>query len=390
MHTMAGNLEGAEALFSLLGAVEDPALFLPLGELGLLRGVEPLPEHEATTRTRRVRVQVAVPAPGYPESAAHELRDRMKAVLGDVELEVAFLPLSEEEAAEVGERLRQANGTDAPADPNSTGGIRPNPFGARRAGVRVLAICSGKGGVGKSSVTVNLAVALARMGQRVGVLDADIYGFSVPRMLGIDYPPLSVGRTLVPPVAHGVRVTSMGFFVDEDKAVAWRGPMLHKALEQFLVDVQWGPLDFLLVDMPPGTGDVPLSVADQLPGAECYVVTTPQPAAQRVAQRAAALAREVRLPVRGVIENMAYWRAPDGQCHAIFGEGGGAALAADLEVPLLASLPLESAVREGADEGVPAAVAAPEGEVAKAFAELAAHIVELGPARVYRSELKVH
>ena len=371
-----------EELLARVGAVEDPALFHPLGELGVLRAVRPA--------SRGYQVIVAEP-PDYPDTAAHALLDELRGLLG-AETELALEPLGDEELLALGARLRAYDGTSAPASGPAQGhgaAARPNPFGRPRSATRVLAICSGKGGVGKSSVTVNLAVALARNGARVGLLDADIYGFSVPRMLGVAHAPLTVGRTLVPPVAHGVRVVSMGFFVDEDKAVAWRGPMLHKALEQFLVDVHWGPLDYLVVDMPPGTGDVPMSVASQLPGAECYVVTTPQPAAQRVAQRAAALAREVRMPVRGVIENMSYWLAPDGQRHAIFGSGGGQALADDLDVPLLGCLPLETAVREGADEGEPALVAAPEGEVAGATGALATAIAALGPARVYRSELTV-
>lgn len=380
---MTGEQHSSEEILAALGALEDPALFHPLGELGLLRSVQP-------TGTG-IQVVVAAP-PEYPDAAAHELLERLRAVAG-AHVELALHPMDDDELVALGLRLRAYDGTAAPDSGPAQGHggeARENPFGRRRSGTRVLAISSGKGGVGKSSVTVNLAVALAAAGQRVGLLDADIYGFSVPRMLGVASPPLTVGRTLVPPVAHRVRVVSMGFFVDEDRAVAWRGPMLHKALEQFLVDVHWGSLDFLVVDMPPGTGDVPMSVAAQLPGAECYVVTTPQPAAQRVAQRAAALAREVRMPVRGVIENMSYWIAPDGAHHEIFGAGGGADLAASLEVPLLAQLPLETAVREGADGGAPAVVASPDGPVAAAFEALAAAVVALGPARVYRSELKVN
>ena len=289
-------------------------------------------------------------------------------------------------------RLRELTGT-APA-PGAAGhegsaGTGTNPFLTPRGSTRVLAVASGKGGVGKSSVTVNLAVGLARRGLDVGLVDADIYGFSVPRMLGIGRPPMTLGRTLVPPVAHGVRVISMGFFVDEERGVAWRGPMLHRAIEQFLSDVHWGSPDVLVVDMPPGTGDVALSLGQHLPSAELYVVTTPQPAAQRVAQRSAALGRQLRLPVRGVIENMSFFEAPDGARYEIFGAGGGAQLAESLGVPLLVQIPLELAVREGADEGHPAAEVAPGGAVATAFDELARTIDELGPARVYRKELSV-
>jgi ATP-binding protein involved in chromosome partitioning len=195
-------------------------------------------------------------------------------------------------------------------------------------------------------------------------------------------------RAIVPPVAHGVRCISMGFFYDEDKAVAWRGPMLHKALEQFLVDVHWGTLDFLVVDMPPGTGDVPLSVGQQLPRAEVYVVTTPQIGATRVAQRAGALAKQLRHPVRGVIENMSWFIDPHGGRHEIFGAGGGTFLAEALSVPLLAQIPLVPA-SGGSDDSVPDAVVDSTGEISTAFRALAEAIVELGPARVYRSELSI-
>jgi ATP-binding protein involved in chromosome partitioning len=358
-------------------------------------------------------VILAVPAAGYP--APDELTARIGAALGVAPAEVILVPEALDEAGE-GElsallrRLdaRAAGATtaeggaavedgEAAGQPPAAAGAaarggataRANPFSGRGSRTRVIAVASGKGGVGKSSVTVNLAVALARAGHSVGLLDADIYGFSVPRMLGVESPPLTVGRLIVPPVAHGVRVVSMAFFVDEDKAVAWRGPMLHRALEQFLVDVHWGNPRYLLVDMPPGTGDVPLSVAQQLPSAELLVVTTPQPAAQRVAQRAAALARQLRLPVRGVVENMSFFEAPDGSRHEIFGAGGGAALAGALDVPLLAQIPLVPAVRQGADDGRPAAQVDPSGAVARAFDDLAAKLDEMGPARVYRKELTV-
>jgi ATP-binding protein involved in chromosome partitioning len=253
----------------------------------------------------------------------------------------------------------------------------------------VLAIASGKGGVGKSSVTVNLAVALARAGHSVGLLDADVYGFSVPSMLGVTEAPTMLGQLLVPPVVFGVRCMSLGFFVEEDQAVIWRGPMLHKALEQFLVDVHWGAPEFLLIDLPPGTGDVSLSIAQFVPGAEVFVVTTPQPAAQRVAQRAAVMARQLRLPLRGVIENMSFFVGDDGRRYELFGAGGGQQLADDLGVGLLAQIPFVPALRAGGDSGVPIVVSQPDGEVATGFTVLAAKIAGLGPARVYRSELSV-
>jgi ATP-binding protein involved in chromosome partitioning len=246
---------------------------------------------------------------------------------------------------------------------------RRNPFTDSRT--RVLAISSGKGGVGKSSVTTNLSIALAQRGHRVAAVDADVWGFSMPRMLGIRNPPDLIDDVIVPPEAHGVRLISMGFFASEEQAVIWRGPMLHKALEQFLTDVHWADPDFLVVDMPPGTGDVSLSMAQFLPRAEVIIVTTPQPAAQRVAQRAAAMAEKVELEVAGVIENMSWFTGDDGTRYELFGRGGGVDLAARLGVPLLGQVPLVPALREGGDEGAPIVVTHPDDEAAIAFRAIA-------------------
>jgi len=266
---------------------------------------------------------------------------------------------------------------------------RPNRFMLPRSKTRILGISSGKGGVGKSSVTVNLAVALARAGHDVGILDADVYGFSVPGMLGVHSDPLIIGDLVVPPTANGVRCLSMGYFVPDDTPVIWRGPMLHKALEQFLVDAYWGEPDFLLIDMPPGTGDIQMGLARMMPRTEVLVVTTPQPAAERVAQRSAYAARKLKLTVRGVIENMSWFTGDDGTRYELFGAGGGAQLAGELGVPLLAQVPLVPALRQGGDDGVPAVVSDPDGEVAAVFERLATDIAELGPTRVYRQELTV-
>jgi ATP-binding protein involved in chromosome partitioning len=209
-------------------------------------------------------------------------------------------------------------------------------------------------------------------------------------MLGVENPPTIIDQMMVPPEAHGIRCISMGFFIDEDQAVIWRGPMLHKALEQFLTDVFWDEPDYLVVDMPPGTGDIALSMAQYLPRAEIYVVTTPQAAAQRVAQRTAAMAKKLNLPVRGVIENMSWFTGDDGKRYELFGEGGGQMLADDVGAPLLAQIPLVSALREGGDDGEPITVADPSSEAAQAFKALAEKIVELGAARVYRSELSLN
>lgn len=268
-----------------------------------------------------------------------------------------------------------------------------NPFTDNNT--RVLAIASGKGGVGKSSVTTNLAVALAQRGATVAAVDADVWGFSMPRMLGIDQAPEvvdpeSARPQMIPPSAHGVSLISMGFFAREDQPVVWRGPMLHKALEQFLTDVQWGEPDYLIVDMPPGTGDVSLSIAQFLPRAEVLIVTTPQPAAQKVAQRAAFMAKKVNLAVAGVIENMSWFRGDDGTRYELFGAGGGQELADLLEVPLLGQVPLVPALREGGDDGHPIVVADPESEASVAFASIAERIhVELAPKRIYRPALRI-
>ncbi len=252
---------------------------------------------------------------------------------------------------------------------------------------RVIGVSSGKGGVGKSTVTVNLAIALAQSGYSVGLLDADVYGFSVPKMLGTDHDPVILGDIVIPTSAHGVRCLSMGYFVPDDQPVIWRGPMLHKAIQQFLTDAYWGEPDFVLVDMPPGTGDVALTLAEVMPRSEIVVVTTPQPAAQRVAQRSAFAARRLKLSVRGVIENMSWFTGDDGKRYELFGAGGGATLAADLGVPLLGQVPLVNAIRLGGDEGHPVTAVDPESETAQAFRTVADKLAALGPARVYRREL---
>lgn len=267
---------------------------------------------------------------------------------------------------------------------------RTVPFAEPGSKTRPLLISSGKGGVGKSSVTVNLAVALAEQGYSVGIVDADIYGFSVPRMLGAEVDPVVIDGMLVPPESHGVRCISIGYFVPEGQAVIWRGPMLHKALEQFLTDVFWDEPDFLLVDMPPGTGDIALSLSQYLPRAEVYVVTTPQPAAQKVAALSAAMAAKVNLTVKGVIENMSWFTGDDGKHYEIFGSGGGQELADQLGVPLLGQLPLVPELREGGDDGIPITVADPDSESAKLFHEIARRVaVDLKSKKVYSAALKI-
>jgi ATP-binding protein involved in chromosome partitioning len=380
---------------AVVAAVTDPELRRPLGELGMVGAVR--------VKRKRVAVDIALPVAQYPQ--VDELVARVRRAAGVLpgvdEVAVEQTVMGEEDRArlrmllrgepvdgEAGEGGHDHAGHDHGAPLGHEEG-RPNRFMLPRSKTRVIGVSSGKGGVGKSSVTVNLAVALARAGYDVGILDADVYGFSVPKMLGVTEDPLIIGDLVVPATANGVRCLSMGFFVPDDTPVIWRGPMLHKALEQFLVDAYWGEPDFLLVDMPPGTGDVTLSLGQYLTKTEVFVVTTPQPAAQRVAQRSAYAARKLKLSVRGVIENMSWFTGDDGTRYELFGSGGGAQLSSELGVPLLAQVPLVPAVREGGDIGIPVAVADPDGEAAAVFAALATTIAEMGPARVYRKELTV-
>jgi ATP-binding protein involved in chromosome partitioning len=295
--------------------------------------------------------------------------------------------MSDEQRQGVAARLRQQHAGAAGAAGDGKP-ARVNPFTDART--RVLAVASGKGGVGKSSVTTNLAVALAQRGQQVAAVDADVWGFSMPRMLGIDHAPVVIDDVIIPPEANGVNLISMGFFAREDQPVVWRGPMLHKALEQFLTDVHWDEPDFLVVDMPPGTGDIALSMAQFLPRAEVIIVTTPQPAAQRVAQRAAYMSQKVNLDVIGVIENMSWFRGDDGKSYELFGAGGGQELAEQLGVPLLGQVPLVPELRVGADEGRPIVVTNPDDEASQAFVRIAERIdLELAPKKIYRPELKI-
>jgi ATP-binding protein involved in chromosome partitioning len=377
---------------SAIAHVDDPELRRPLGELGMVGRVQ--------TRRKKATVDIALPVAQYPQidELVARVRSAVARVGGVDEVVVETILMDEERRARLRMLLRGDavdGGTMHAADDGHDHGAlgheegRPNKFMDPKSKTRILGISSGKGGVGKSSVTVNLAVALQRAGYDVGILDADVYGFSVPKMLGVTTDPLIIGDLVVPPTANGVRCLSMGFFVADDTPVIWRGPMLHKALEQFLVDAYWGEPDFLLIDMPPGTGDVTLSLGQYLTKTEVFVVTTPQAAAQRVAQRSAYAARKLKLAVRGVIENMSWFTGDDGTRYELFGAGGGAQLAHDLGVPLLGQVPLVPDLREGGDQGVPVVVSDPEGEAATVFAQLAATIAALGPARVYRRELTV-
>ena len=367
-----------------LRPVEDPELHRSIVDLDMVRTI--------AIQDTAVNVLIALTVAGCPLRA--EIDSRVKnAVLaldGVDEAFVDFTVMTDEEREVLRQKLH--------GDPSSTAGHqhahghaegRAIPFADADSKTRVLLIASGKGGVGKSSVTTNLSVALAQRGRSVAVVDADVWGFSIPRMLGVEQSPTVIDSMIVPPESHGVRSISMGFFAEEDEPVIWRGPMLHKALEQFLTDVFWDDPDFLVVDLPPGTGDISLSLAQFLPRAEVFVVTTPQPAAQRVAQRAAFMSKKVQLDVRGVIENMSWFTGDDGKRYELFGAGGGRELAERLDVPLLAQIPLVPELRAGGDSGDPIA-AQPDTEAGGTFAALAERIdVELAPTRVRRSELKI-
>jgi len=370
-----------------LAAVEEPELRRSIVELGMVQGV--------AVDGRTAVVALAAPLPGDAPRA--ELSRRVVEAVGQVpgieRVDVDVRDMDDDEIVALGRLLKGV----APPNPlqvvDAAAARQPpervNPFTDSRT--RVLAVSSGKGGVGKSSVTTNLAVALADRGRRVAAVDADVWGFSMPRMLGVAAPPGLIDDVIVPPEANGVRLISMGFFAREDQAVIWRGPMLHKALEQFLTDVYWGELDYLIVDMPPGTGDISLSIAQFLPRAEVLVVTTPQPAAQRVAQRAAAMAEKVDLQVIGVIENMSWFTGDDGKRYELFGAGGGEELAGELDVPLLAQIPLVPALRIGGDVGRPIVAVDPDGEVGQVFRALAERLdTALVPKRIYNPELKLN
>jgi ATP-binding protein involved in chromosome partitioning len=368
-----------------LQPVQDPELHRSIVELDMVRDVQiALPV---------VDVQIALTIPGCPLKAEIQQRvgTAVRALPGVEEVRLDFTSMTDQEREQLRMKLH--------GDPASTAGSQQShghaegrtiPFAEAGSRTRVLLIASGKGGVGKSSVTTNLAIALAQRGKSVAVVDADVWGFSIPRMLGVDRPPVLIDKMIVPPEAYGVRCMSMGFFVDEDQPVIWRGPMLHKALEQFLTDVFWDDPDYLVVDLPPGTGDISLSLAQFLPRAELYVVTTPQPAAQKVAQRAAFMAEKVRLDTKGVIENMSWFTGDDGTRYEIFGSGGGQELAETIDVPLLGRIPLVPQLREGGDDGHPIMAVAPDSEAAQAFAAIAEQVdVELAPTRRYNPELTI-
>jgi ATP-binding protein involved in chromosome partitioning len=375
-----------DQLVEALRPVEDPELHRSIVDLGMLRKAE-------IGADGRVQILVALTVAGCP--LRNEITNRVKGAVtsldGVRDVQLDFTVMTDQEREDLRIKLHGNPGATAgqgQAHGHAEG--RTIPFSEPGSKTRPLLISSGKGGVGKSSVTTNLAVALAQAGYSVGVVDADIYGYSIPRMLGTDRQPTVIDQMLLPPEQWGVRCISIGYFVPEGEAVIWRGPMLHKALEQFLTDVYWDEPDFLLIDMPPGTGDIALSLSQYLPRGEVYVVTTPQPAAQKVAALSAAMAAKVNLPVKGIIENMSWFTGDDGKRYELFGSGGGRLLADDLGVPLLGQLPLVTALREGGDDGHPITAVDPDSEVAQAFKRIAEQIaVDLKPKKIFSPALKV-
>jgi ATP-binding protein involved in chromosome partitioning len=353
-----------DEILKSLESVIDPELRRNIVELGMVRSIQQREGGE-------VDVTVSLTTPGCPIRSHFQTAvvQAVRSLEGVTAVTVAFDVLTDQEKAGLQQRLGRTNGL---------------PSGALAGVANVLCIGSGKGGVGKSTLTVNLAAALAAEGKKVGVLDADVWGYSIPRMLGLggERPPVNDERKIVPLDAHGIKVMSIGFFVQEDSAVVWRGPMLHKALTQFLEDVAWGELDHLLVDLPPGTGDVSMTLAQLLPQAKFLITTTPQPAAQKVARRAAEMATKVDLDIAGIVENMSGFTTPSGDRFQIFGEGGGQELADELDVPLLGKVPLTMPLREQSDAGEPLVLTDPDDPAAQAIRQTARGIIALSPVEL--------
>jgi len=343
------------ALRRALDTVIDPELRRPITELGMVESAQ------LNDGTAQVKVLLTIAGCPMRSTIESDVTTAVAAVAGVQQVEVTLGVMDPHQRAELRDRLKAKRMVFS--DPDSL--------------TRIIAVASGKGGVGKSSVTANLAAAMAANGLKVGLIDADVHGFSIPSLMGITQPPTRVDEMILPPVAHGVKVISIGMFLDSNQPVIWRGPMLHRALEQFLTDVYFSDLDVLLLDLPPGTGDMAISVSQLLPNSELLVITTPQSTATQVAERAGTIALQTKQKVIGVVENMSYLSLPDGSKMEIFGTGGGQRLSESLSsqlqysVPLLAQLPLEEAVRVGSDQGVPVVLSTPESPVAQSLRELA-------------------
>ena len=352
-----------ETVTAALAGVIDPEIHRPITELKMVRSVEVV----GGPAGAEVIVGIDLTTAGCPlkDTITRDITATVGGMAGVASVQVALGVMNDEQRTELRSMLR--GGTPEAVI----------PFAQADSLTRVYAVASGKGGVGKSSVTANLAVAMAADGVKVGVVDADVYGFSLPRMLGITQAPTKVGEMILPPVAHGVKVISIGMFVPPGRPVVWRGPMLHRALEQFLADVYWGDLDVLLLDLPPGTGDIAISVAQLIPSSELVVITTPQVAASEVAERAGSVALQTRQNVVGVLENMSWLEQPDGSRLELFGSGGGQIVADNLaratgtDVPLLGQVPLDIALREAGDAGTPVALTAPDSASATVLREVA-------------------
>jgi ATP-binding protein involved in chromosome partitioning len=373
-----------EQVIEALRPVQDPELHRSIVDLDMVRDI--------AISTQGISLTITLTIAGCPMRNEIQglVTNALAPLTNGTPVSLNFGVMTDEQRANVRKMLNgdpKASAGSNQAQGHAEG--RLIPFAAKDSKTRPLLIASGKGGVGKSSVTTNLAVALAAAGHTVGIVDADIYGFSIPRMLGADRDPVIIDEMLLPPENYGVRCISIGYFVPDGEAVIWRGPMLHKALEQFLTDVFWDEPDYLLIDMPPGTGDIALSLSQYLPKAEVLVVTTPQEAAQKVARLSAAMAKKVNLPVRGVIENMSWFTGDDGKRYELFGSGGGQELADELGVPLLAQIPLTMALREGGDDGKPIAAVAPDSETGKAFHALAAQVDAMKPKKLFSKGLKL-
>ncbi len=356
------NIVTEEVIRTALNDVMDPEIRRPITELDMVDSV--------TVDGSHINVTVLLTTAGCPlkHTITRDIEARLSTIEGVDSVSVTMGVMNAEQKAALREKL-------------SGGAVeREIPFARPDSLTRVVAVTSGKGGVGKSSVTANLACALAKQGLKVGVVDADIYGFSIPRMMGVTTEPTVIDGMIIPPVAHDVKVMSIGMFVPDGQAVVWRGPMLHRAIQQFLADVFWGDLDVLLLDLPPGTGDVAISIPQLIPSAEVLVVTTPQAAAAEVAERAGSIASQTRQRVIGVVENMSYLPQPDGSRLAVFGEGGGQVVAKRLsdqlgyEVPLLAEVPLDVTVSGAGDAGRP--VTLDGGPAAEALTEVATAIAQ--------------
>jgi ATP-binding protein involved in chromosome partitioning len=356
-----GVMPTRDQILEALKVVIDPELRRDIVELDMVRSID-------VHANGVVDVTVSLTTAGCPIRNHFQdgVRNAVSALEGVTGVNIAFDVLSEQQKAALQTKLGRPGGL---------------PSGSLAGVKNVICVGSGKGGVGKSTLTSNLAAALAAEGKQVGVLDADVWGYSIPRMFGVgaDRPKVSSERKIIPPVAHGIKVMSIGFFLEEDAAVVWRGPMLHKALTQFLEDVDWGELDYLLVDLPPGTGDVSMTLAQLLPQARFLIVTTPQDTAQKVARRSAEMADKVKLEIAGIVENMSSFTTPDGQRFALFGEGGGQALADELGIPLLGKVPLTMPLRAQADLGTPLVAEDPDDPAAQAIRQVARGVIAITP-----------